>query len=317
MKKIVDEYFNQIDLVQIPVNSLSREEKLTYLSKIYLKHHLKFAYSNFALRKISLQHPVQRESLALSDYQQLLSSHHGYCLENAQLLFVILQSMGYEVHRCMARVLNGLRINSKELLSLPATHMILVVIIHGERFYLDPGLGPRSPRCPIKIDNNGEIMKQHYDQFRFYFTEGIYVLERLQAGSWVQLIQTDLKLIDDKQFALTMLKLERFPNTIGIRDCKTVVGKITLNGSRTLFWDNLFNKITYSEEDNGQYKKEVLTTDDAVHKLETDFALKGISKTMLQKMCTGNNFSMPNRRWSIGSGLSEKYLEEMSHNLKL
>ncbi len=317
MKKIIDKYFNQIDLVQIPVNTLSSEEKLIYLSKIYLKHHLKFAYSNFALRRISQQHPVQRESLALSSYQQLLSSHHGYCLENGQLLFVILQSLGYEVHRCLARVLNGLRINSKELLSLPATHMILVVTIHGERFYLDPGLGPCSPRFPIRVDSNGEILKQQYDQFRFYFSEGIYVLERLQAGNWVQLIQTDLKQIDDKQFALTMLKLERFPNTIGIRDSKTVVGKITPNGSKTLFWDNLSNKITYSEEDNGEYKKEVLNNDNPVHKLETDFALKGITKTMLQKMCTDSKFPVPNRRWSIGPDFSEKELEEMSLNLKL
>lgn len=65
MKPIdLKEYLQKLKLGFQLLSDLPPEEQIKYLNSIYLAHIKVFPYSNFELRRIANQHPVQRQSLS-------------------------------------------------------------------------------------------------------------------------------------------------------------------------------------------------------------------------------------------------------------
>ncbi|WP_454782156.1 arylamine N-acetyltransferase family protein [Legionella sp. WA2022007384] len=319
MSKInLEEYLKKIKVI-VPhsLTDASCEEKINFLSSIYLAHIKTFPYSNIELRKISKQHLLQRNSLSFFGYKNLLSEEHGgYCFQIAALLSDALSQLGYEVSFCAARVLLGATPNDPELLKLPPTHLVLTVPIGDQKFLLDPGLGSSAPRFPIPITETNESIVQNEDEIKFYPIGNVHVLEKKTRQGWFRLMQTDLAPISEQQVAMNLLKLQRHPTPIGIRDSKTVIGIITEHGRKSLIWDAQSKQLKYSANEGTEYTQKTLTSFlEGSQILATEFDIQHISAKTLETYCT-ENVPLPIKPWTINFPLDQFELKEMEKNLR-
>ncbi|HAU0828304.1 TPA: arylamine N-acetyltransferase family protein [Legionella pneumophila] len=318
MKPIdLKEYLQKLKLGFQLLSDLPPEEQIKYLNSIYLAHIKVFPYSNFELRRIANQHPVQRQSLSFFNYTKLLSSEHGgYCYQSAGLLFDALMQLGFKTEYCAARVLVGEPVNSPKVLAIPATHLVLVVTLGDKKFLLDPGLGASAPRLPILITEKDESILQGKEEFKFYKYDGAHVLERKTSQGWFRLMQTDLIPIDLKTVEMNLLKLERYPDTISIRDNKTVVGSITEYGRKSLVWDAQSNQLKFSKHDGDEVIQKTLTSfEEGVQILVKEFDIDHISAQELKTYCTETNLPQPIKPWTVDFPLDQAELKRMEENL--
>lgn len=309
-------YFYKTGLEVRSIKTLSVCEQLKYLTQIYITHLKIFPYQNFELRQISLQHPLQRKPLEPTSYSRLVRTNNGgFCYQLAQLLGSVLQSLGFNVNLCSARVLNGMPVNSKVLLSVPPTHLIIIVTLYDQSYLLDPGLGSRAPRIPMPITSHNETHQLDFDQFRGIFVDDVFVVEKSVNNQWVQIIQTDLKPLNDQMIQYLMLKLERFPDCIEIRDTKTIASRITAVGNKNFFWSSQLNDFQYSEETNGKYHKESVNRNVAYQKLINEIGVDPKDNNTLKAYCGEQTTPKPKRRWSLSTILHSTELETMKFNL--
>lgn len=319
MKKInLEHYLQKIKISAPSLTDASSDEKINFLKTLYFAHVQTFPYANFALREIARQHLIQRKSLSFFSYKNLLSSEHGgYCFQTAALLFDALSQLGYSVSFCAARVLLGALPNASEVLQLPPTHLVLTVQIEDQTFLLDPGLGSSAPRFPILITEKNESVMQNEDEFKFYPMDKIYVLEKKTRQGWLRLMQTDLLPISQEKAAMNLLKLERHPAVIGIRDAKTVIGIITEHGRKSLIWDAQSKQLKYSANEGEKYTQRILTDFAEGHQVLVDeFSIDHISTETLESYCMETLLPRPIKPWEIHFPLDQFELKEMEKNLR-
>ncbi|CAM2872252.1 arylamine N-acetyltransferase [Legionella anisa] len=311
----LEDYLKKIKITVPSLTDASREDKIDFLRKIYFAHVQTFPYSNFELRKISKQHLIQRNSLSFFSYKDLLSSKDGgYCFQTAGLLFDALSQLGYSVSFCAARVLLGAIPNDPEILKLPPTHLILTVEIDDQKFLLDPGLGSSAPRFPVLITGKNESIAQNEDEFKFYPMGNIHVLEKKTRKGWFRLMQTDLSPISKDQAAMNLLKLERHPNNLAIRDAKTVIGIITEHGRKSLVWDAHSEQLKYSASEGAEVTERVLDNfEEGLQVLIEEFGIDSSVET-LKTYCT-NTLPLPIKPWTLHFPLDQFELNEMKKNL--
>jgi N-hydroxyarylamine O-acetyltransferase len=72
----------------------------------------------------------------------------GYCFEQNALLLAVLQALGFDAMPLSARV----RIQRPRDFTPPRTHMFLLVVLAGERWLCDVGVGGLSPTAPLRLD---------------------------------------------------------------------------------------------------------------------------------------------------------------------
>lgn len=317
MKINLKQYLQTIKIAPLP-DKASSEEKINYLNAIYFAHVQTFPYSNFELRKISRQHPVYRDSLSFFSYKNLLTADHGgYCFQTAALLLDALSQLGYAVSFCAARVLMGAIVNSPEILQLPLTHLILTVQIDEQKFLLDPGLGSSAPRFPIRITGKDESISQNEDEFKFHSIDNVYVLEKKTRQGWLRLMQTNLCPINQEKAAMNLLKLERYPLAIGIRDSKTVIGIITEHGRKSLAWDAQSKQLKFSKSEGNDSIQKIVTDFEEAHQLLVDeFHIEHISTEDLEEYCTETALPHPIKPWTINFPIDKLEQIEMEKNLK-
>lgn len=73
----------------------------------------------------------------------------GYCFEQNSLLLHVLLALGYEATPLSARV----RLNRPREFTPPRTHMFVLVLLDGERWLCDVGVGGLSPTAPLRLDS--------------------------------------------------------------------------------------------------------------------------------------------------------------------
>ncbi|VEG90900.1 arylamine N-acetyltransferase family protein [Legionella spiritensis] len=318
MTKELDNYLNKIGVDKKESEQLSGGERADYLKKIYAAHVTTFPYHNFELRDNSLQHPVIRRSLTLFDYRKLLSSQHGgYCYQSAKLLSNMLQELGFTVACCPAKVLNGLPYNAEEIKALPPTHVVLLVYLEDKRYFLDPGLGSRCPRFPIQVTGTGDVIQQQRDRFRLYPNEeGSYILEKWQKDNWITLVQSQLQPIDDKKLQSNLLKLERYPLPIPIRDHKVVASLLTDSGSKSLYWDANTETFVLAVEQDGRFNKTTLADfTKARNKLASEFNITHIGVDALKRFCYPKPLPLPAEPWTVELPLDQNEMTRLSRFL--
>lgn len=315
---MLEKYLKDIGSEKKDLQTLTHEERCTYLCSIYFGHITHFPYHNFELRKISQQHPVHRQSLNLFDYRNLLSTQTGgYCYQSNRLMYHMLKELGFTVDCCSARVLNGRAVNAPEVLELPATHSILIVSIDDQKSYLDPGLGSNSPRAPILIGSEENEIEQAHGRFKLSLVGGLYVYEKFKDNAWYRVSQAEMQCIEEDKLAYTLLQLERFPKKLPIRDEVVVAGMITKTGSKTLLWKSESEKFMFSVDNNGEIStQEIATIIEAMVKLLTEFNITHISADELKSYCQNQQIPLkPLRSCSVDFPIDQCEVRKFSTNL--
>lgn len=316
MKINLANYLDKIGITQLDLDGLDATQRADYLKEVYNAHLLTFFYHNFALRKISRQHPVNRHHITLFDYQDLMdNTAGGYCFQSARLLATMLKELGFEVSYCEARVLNGA--SPADSLQILPTHVVLRVVIDEAIYFLEPGLGAKAPRFPILVTGGDEIIEQGYDRYKFSQQQGYYVLEKQVRDQWTTLVMTDLKPLNDDKLAFNLLKLERHIQKLPIRDEIVVAGQITENGCKTFFFDIKTKKYAFTVEKEGEFSKTVYdTTAKAYEKLMAEFAVEGVTQADLALYARQSTLPRPKERWTVDFPLDKTEFAKMAKNLK-
>ncbi|KAJ5169413.1 Arylamine N-acetyltransferase [Penicillium coprophilum] len=161
--------------------------KPTYTDQQLESYLNRIGYSHFAESKGNLQHlrqDIENDAFsALCDLQRRhlttipwgnsglhYSQHHtislnpqslfekmverrldGYCMENTGLFFIVLRSLGYLVYATGGRVSHAAARGLNNGLYLPFGHMILIVIIEGEKYMIDVGFGNNCATAPLLL----------------------------------------------------------------------------------------------------------------------------------------------------------------------
>ncbi|MDI1351494.1 MAG: arylamine N-acetyltransferase [bacterium] len=319
MSKDLEVYLKKIGVEYKAIAPLSLKEKIAYLNTIYYAHLKTHPYHNFDLREIAQQHPLVRKGLTLFDYKKLLTHQNGgYCFQSSRLLYSTLLELGYSVHCCESRVLNGKKANSLVVKKMPATHIILTVTINESSYFLDPAMGSCSSRMPILIKERDEIIhEQAAERFKLSFDQDQYILYKWQLNQWISVSQSNLLPVADKLLMFNLLKLSYHPD-LAIRDMKVVVAQITDEGSKTLFWDALSQKLSFITECCGQYKKLPLPSYEQAYSLLINaFNITHISIADFEGYCSILPQVGPKQAWTVDLPLDSKELQKLALNLSL
>jgi N-hydroxyarylamine O-acetyltransferase len=107
--------------------------------------HAHMAHMPFENLNVLLGWPVR---LDLDSLQTKLvhASRGGYCFEHSTLLGAVLDQLGFDVERKLARVTLKVPVNA-----VPRTHMFLVVTVPEGRFVVDAGFGGLAPQHPLPL----------------------------------------------------------------------------------------------------------------------------------------------------------------------
>jgi N-hydroxyarylamine O-acetyltransferase len=100
----------------------------------------------------------------------------GYCYEVNGLFAMALTSIGFEWYFAGA---HPMFYPTRR----PKTHMVVIVVIHGDKYLCDTGFGGYGLREPLKVTDNMNA-DQNGDQFRLNLINGEYVLTSFVNDEW-------------------------------------------------------------------------------------------------------------------------------------
>jgi arylamine N-acetyltransferase len=109
----------------------------------------------------------------------------GYCFEHSTIFGAALERLGYRVRRHLGRVGDP---NSGT--QQGRTHMVVEVVLDGQRLLCDPGFGMSLLR-PIPLKDRSEDEHLPGWRFRVRHTAGGWALHRLREGGWELAHTTD------------------------------------------------------------------------------------------------------------------------------
>ncbi|GIK03266.1 N-terminal acetyltransferase [Aspergillus viridinutans] len=79
----------------------------------------------------------------------------GYCMENTNLLYVVLRSLGYQVYPTGGRVSRAVATGNNAAAGYKSLgHMVLIVTIDGQKYMVDVGFGSNGPTSPLPMKEN-------------------------------------------------------------------------------------------------------------------------------------------------------------------
>lgn len=133
-------YFSRIGIA----DGAGLRPTLDTLRRIQMAHACSIPFENL---DVLLGLPMGLELPALES--KLLHQHRGgYCFEQNTLLLAVLQSLGFRARGLSARV----RFAATRDMTPPRTHLFCEVILDGQRWIADAGVGGLTPTAPIRID---------------------------------------------------------------------------------------------------------------------------------------------------------------------
>ena len=138
-----DQFAKYLELVDHPIQ-LPLLPDVTSLFTIYREHVTRFPYQN-----IDLYHGKPMVDLSICAILETLPVHGGHCFQQSELLFAVLEHVGFKVERVAAWVLMGNQYQE----GMPLNHNILLVKIGEDTFLCDPGLASASPRYSFNHAN--------------------------------------------------------------------------------------------------------------------------------------------------------------------
>ena len=143
-----DQFGRYLDLLDHPPQ-LTLGPDVTSLYLIYQHHMTRFAYSSIDLY---LGRPPAEISVDAT--MDDLPVRGGHCFQHVELLFNVLEYLGFEATRVLARVLDG----DTYIKGMTINHIFLLVKFEGDTYLFDPGLAYASPRFSISIIDLGNLL---------------------------------------------------------------------------------------------------------------------------------------------------------------
>ncbi|KAB8239379.1 N-terminal acetyltransferase [Aspergillus alliaceus] len=136
----------------------SQKDRLATLTELQRRHLGSIPWGNSALhysqhRSISVHPTAVFEKLVVRRLD-------GYCMENTNLFYIVLRSLGYCVYptggRVSHAVAGGNQTPGSELY-MGLGHMILIVIIDGQKYMVDVGFGNFGPTRPLPLKEDDTV----------------------------------------------------------------------------------------------------------------------------------------------------------------
>ncbi|PLB35082.1 arylamine N-acetyltransferase family protein [Aspergillus candidus] len=127
-------------------------DPLTTLTILQRKHLAAVPWGNSALH-YSQHRTISTHPAAVFD-KLVVRRHDGYCMENTNLFYGVLCSLGYQVYPTGGRVcktVTGGEFKPGEELYLSLNHMVLIVTIDGQKYMVDVGFGNNTPTSPLPL----------------------------------------------------------------------------------------------------------------------------------------------------------------------
>jgi len=160
----------------------AREPSRSALAELHEAHVRAFTFDNIDV--LLGQHP----GVSLEDVQHKFvgRGRGGYCFEHATIVAAALQRLGYRVRRHLGRV--G---DPDEGTQQGRTHMVVEVVLDGERLLCDPGFGMSLLR-PIPMVDGCEDDYPPGWRYRLRLTDaGDWALQRRREQGWEVAHTTD------------------------------------------------------------------------------------------------------------------------------
>ncbi len=160
----------------------AREPSASALAELHEAHVRAFTFDNIDV--LLGQHP----GVALDAVQEKFvgRGRGGYCFEHGTIFAAALERLGYDVRRHLARVGDPATGTQQ-----PRTHMMVAVVLDGQRLLCDPGFGMSLLR-PIAMTDGAE--DDYLPGWRYRLNvidDGGWVLSRLRDGGWEVAHTTD------------------------------------------------------------------------------------------------------------------------------
>eukprot|EP00090_Calanus_glacialis_P018611 TRINITY_DN28881_c0_g1_i1.p1 TRINITY_DN28881_c0_g1~~TRINITY_DN28881_c0_g1_i1.p1 ORF type:complete len:274 (+),score=62.05 TRINITY_DN28881_c0_g1_i1:40-861(+) len=185
---------------------------------IYKEHMTRFPYQN-----LDLYLGKPKVNLSISTLLETMSVRGGHCYQHSELMFAVLEHVGFQVERVASYVLLGKEYQE----GMPLTHNILMVTIDDEMYLCDPGFAAASPRFPIKLNmlSTEEVTISEGSTYKLEVQDQYYQLHWMMKGSYLLMYRfersniTGLAKPSDRETALEMCRnLYEGPGIIPIRD---------------------------------------------------------------------------------------------------
>lgn len=313
-------YFERIQCRILPLQTLSYAQQVDYLNHLYHQHVQSAPFFNFDLREISHAHPLTRKSLTLFDHQRIKQGYDGgYCFQTTIQIYEALKHLGFKVHCCIAKVLNGLQPDSIQARKIPATHLIICVTINDTQYMIDPSLG-MSGVCGSFVMNKDSAVYNHNNHlFKIDRSDDGYIFYKVSNQEWVTVMQFTLSPANEKMIQTQLLKLERFPVELGIRDVITLVGIATASGAKTLLWlpaQNTFMLRTISA-DSSDTEEQFTDINKAFNLLRDVFKIRHISQVQFEHYCSPNRWPKPIHSLEINFPIDKKEVMQLKQCYRL
>jgi N-hydroxyarylamine O-acetyltransferase len=146
------------------------------LEALHLAHTMHIPFENL---DVLLGRPIPLDLPSLQ-LKIVYGGRGGYCFEHNALFAAVLEQIGFRVTRLAARV----RLGTTRV--LPRTHMLLQVDVEGSPWIADVGFGGDGLLKPIPLVDN-EVVPQWAWRYRAHNEHGLWVLQSLNKGAWLDL----------------------------------------------------------------------------------------------------------------------------------
>ncbi|CAG8041450.1 unnamed protein product [Penicillium salamii] len=144
-------YSNSGDRLQILRQSI-QNDALGTLAELQRRHLAAIPWGNSGM------HYSQHHTIALNPhwlFEKMVNRRlDGYCMENTGIFFIVLRSLGYHVYATGGRVSHAAAKGVNNGLYLAIGHMILIVMIQGEKYMVDVGFGNNCATAPLPLREN-------------------------------------------------------------------------------------------------------------------------------------------------------------------
>ncbi|KAL4948896.1 hypothetical protein BDW69DRAFT_203213 [Aspergillus filifer] len=128
---------------------------LQALTTLQRYHLASIPWGNTALH-YSQHHSISTHPSAV--FEKLVNRRlDGYCMENTNLLYGVLRSLGYVVYPAAGRVSKSVgdpSVKARDVRFGSLGHMVLIVTIAGEKYMVDVGFGNNNPTSPLPLKGN-------------------------------------------------------------------------------------------------------------------------------------------------------------------
>ena len=150
------------------------------INRLVLAHVSSIPFENL---DVLLNRPISLASENVDD-KLITRKRGGYCFEQNTLMLRVLQSLGFEAEPISARV----RYQRPRDFTPPRTHVFLKVLLNGETWLVDVGVGAMSPTCALRFELDVEQATPHEPR-RIIREDGRYFHQAKLGAEWVDIAE--------------------------------------------------------------------------------------------------------------------------------